>query len=143
MPPPYIFNHTVGLDVNYLVDADNTTWMMFNMLCMGSGCQIEVVLREGKGTPTSSQCLDTFMQHWVSWAGYPSEVTCDRGLNNRGIFAKELAAAGVYVGNIGLEAPYQLGKVERHGDMWKKVAGRTVQEVCIWCCKDTTFSNGD
>jgi len=51
----------------------------------------------------------------------------DRGLNNRGIFVKELSAAGVYCGSIGLEAPYQLAKVERHGDIWKKIASKVIE----------------
>ena len=33
----------------------------------------------------------------------------------------------MYCGNIGLEAPYQLGKVERHGDMWKKIASKIIE----------------
>ena len=50
----------------------------------------------------------------------------DRGPKNRGVFARELAAA-----NIGLEAPYQLGKVERHGDMWKTVASKVIESKSI------------
>ena len=96
------------------------------MVCMGTGFQIVVYLGVGKGNPKSSDCLDVVMTHWIQWAGYPKFITADRGLHNRGIFAKELSAAGVYCGNIGLEAPYQLGKVERHGDIWKKIMGRVV-----------------
>ena len=69
--------------------------MFFNMVCQGTGFQLEVLLRVGKGTPQSSLCLDVFMNHWVSWAGYRKELVTDRGLNNRGIFAKELSAGGV------------------------------------------------
>ena len=101
--------------------------MFLNMVCIGTGFQIEALLREGHGTPTSLQCLDTVMQYWVSWVGYPKELTADRGLNNRGIFCKELSAAGVYCGSTGLEAPYQLGKVERHGDIWKKIAAKVIE----------------
>ena len=102
--------------------------MFMNLVCIGTGFQIEAILREGHGTPTSLQCLDAVMNHWVSWAGYPKELTADRGLNNRGVFCKELSAAGVYCGNIGLEAPYQLGKVERHGSMWKQIAAKVIEE---------------
>ena len=52
LPPPYVFNHTLGLDVNYLPDADGTTFMFLNMVCMGTGFQIDVLLRDGHGTPT-------------------------------------------------------------------------------------------
>ena len=122
-----MFNHTVGVDVNYIHDCDGTEIMLFNIVCLGTGIQIEVVLREGTGTPSSLECLDAFMQYWVSWAGFPKEVITDRGLNNRGVYAKELAAAGVITTSIGLEAPYQLGKVERHGAIWKTVAGKVIE----------------
>ena len=38
-----------------------------------------------------------------------------------------MSAAGIYCGNIGLEAPRQLGKVERLGDDWKKTAARVIE----------------
>ena len=44
---------------------------------------------------------------------------------------KELSVAGVYVGNTGLEAPYQLGKVERHGGMWKQIAARVIETKAV------------
>ena len=105
MPQPYVFNRVLGVDVNYLADSDGTTSMFLNMVDIGTGFQIEAILREGHGTPTSSQCLDATMLHWISWAGYPKELTSDRGLNNRGVFCRELSSAGVYCGNIGLEPP--------------------------------------
>ena len=58
-------------------------------------------------------------------------MVTDRGLNNRGVFAKELSAAGVYCASIGLEAPYQLGKVERHGDIWKTIAAKVIENKSI------------
>ena len=126
MPPPNEFNHTLGVDVLYQEDDEGVTHRFFNMTCMGTGFQLVVYLGAGKGNPKSSDCLDVVMAHWVQWAGYPKFITADRGLHNRGIFAKELSAAGVYCGNIGFVAPYQLGKVERHGDIWKKMMGRVV-----------------
>ena len=95
---------------------------------IGTGFQIEICLRLGHGTPTSSQCLDAVMQQWVSWAGYPKNIVTDRGMNNRGVFVKEMSAAGVNCANIGLEAPYQIGKVERHGSMWKTIAAKVIDE---------------
>ena len=37
-----------------------------------------------------------------------------------------LGAHGICPRNIGLESPEQLGRVERHGKIWKTVAKRTV-----------------
>jgi hypothetical protein len=128
MPKPYVFNHTLGIDVNYIHDYGGSEVMLLNLVDLGTGFQIEIFLKMGWGTPPSLQCLDAVMQYWVAWAGYPGNVVTDRGLNNRGVFVKELSAAGVNCSNIGLEAPYQLGKVERHGDMWKKVAAKVIEE---------------
>ena len=38
-----------------------------------------------------------------------------------------MPTASVYVGNIGLGAPYQIGEVERRGDMWKKIVAKVVE----------------
>ena len=67
-----------------------------------------------------------FLQGWVIWSGWPRAVLTDRGLHNRGVFAQLLGAHGVSIKNIGLESPEQLGRTERHGGMWKRVAKRAV-----------------
>jgi len=36
------------------------------------------------------------LTHWINWAGYPKQIVTDRGLNNRGVFIREMNAAGVY-----------------------------------------------
>ena len=53
-------------------------------------------------------------------------IRCDRGLHNRGKFYTEMSVASVQVTNIGLEAPYQLGKVERAGKTWKHMMKKAV-----------------
>ena len=68
------------------------------------------------------------MSQWVSWAGWPSIVTTDRGTHNRGVFRRTLAAHGVYVRPIGLESPEHLGRGERHGGMFKKDFKRAIRE---------------
>ena len=83
---------------------------------------------EGKETPSSTTCLDLVLTHWVNWAGYPKQIISDRGLNNRGVFIKEMNAAGVYCSSIGLEVANQLAKVERHGGMWNSMAEVVVVE---------------
>ena len=51
----------------------------------------------------------------------------DRGVNTKGVFMKEMSAAGVYIGTIATRAPYMLGKFERHGDMWKEIAAPVIE----------------
>ena len=133
-PKPYVFNDRVGIDVDYIMDYDGKTVMMMNIVDLGTGFEIQCPLRLGHGTPKSIECLDAYMMYWISWAGYPKKLVTDRGLNNRGVFRKELEAAGVDCSNIGLEAPYQLGKVERHGGIWKTVATKVIdaKQISGW-----------
>ena len=75
LPPTYKFNHRVGIDINFTNDCNGDTFMFLNIVDIGTGYQIEeTLLRAGHGTPSSLQCLDAFMQYWVSWAGYPDEL---------------------------------------------------------------------
>ncbi len=39
---------------------------------------------------------------------------------------KEMSYTGIKCANIGLEATYQIGKVERHGSMWKTIAAKVI-----------------
>eukprot|EP00973_Karenia_brevis_P017717 2434662-Karenia_brevis.AAC.1 len=72
----------------------------------------------GKGTPTSKQCCEVFLQSWVHWAGWPKNAMTDRGLNRRGRFARLSGARAICIRNIALESREQLGRTERHGDIW-------------------------
>ena len=126
-PKPYVFNHEVGVDVLELHDADEKCHLFLNIVDQGTNFQIVVHLLEGEGTPKSSHCAKAFMSAWVSWAGWPKNVVVDRGLHNRGAFAKLLAAHGICIRHIALESPEQLGRVERHGGMWKAVAKRVIR----------------
>jgi hypothetical protein len=54
LPPPYEFNHSIGIDINYLADADGETHMFFNIVDLGTGFQLEILLRQGHGTPSST-----------------------------------------------------------------------------------------
>ena len=42
-----------------------------------------------------------------------------------------MSAAGVYCGSTGLEAPYQLGKVEKHGEIWKAIAAKGIENKSV------------
>ena len=122
----YTFNHSIGIDVFDLHDYDGNCHLFLNIVCYGTDFQIVAYLCPGPGTPSSRLCGEIFMQSWVSWGGWPREVVSDRGLHNRGYFSRMLGAHGICPRNIGLESPEQLGKVERRGGTWKKVAKRVI-----------------
>ena len=130
-PHNYVFNHECGVDVFDLHDYEGKPHQFLNIVCMGTNFQIVVYLRAGKGTPKSGLCMEAFQTAWTSWAGWPKEVTTDRGLHNRGLFARKLGVMGVSIKNIGLESPEQLGRVERHGGIWKGCGKRVVSSQRI------------
>ena len=84
------------------------------------------MLGPATGQPSSRTCFEAFRARWVSAFGWPETVTCDRGLHNRGYFAKALAAGGVHLRNVGLESPHQLGRAERHGGTLKLMIEKVV-----------------
>ena len=96
-------------------------------VCLGTDSKIVCFLCYGPGNPKLRLRGTSFMQSWVSWAGWPRQVRVDRGLRKRGWFARMLGAHGICPVNTGLESPELLGKVERKGGMWKKVARRVIQ----------------
>ena len=78
--------------------------------------QLYLYFKKGHGTPSSRLCAEQFMTHWVSWAGWPTELKCDRGLHNRGYFSRMLGAHGICPRQAALESLEQIGKTERKGD---------------------------
>ena len=100
--------------------------MLLNIVDQGTNFQIVWYLRPGFGQPSSSECLKAFQQAWTNWAGWPKKVVTDRGLHNRGVFARTLGTMGTEIRNTALESPEQLGRTERHGGMWKATAKRVI-----------------
>ena len=130
-PKPYVFNYEVGLDAFEVKDAVGTRYTVLNVVCMGVTFQLGWIVRAGGGTPSSRQCLKMFITGWTSWAGWPKILTLDRGLHNRGIFAATARRNGAYIREAGLEAPEQIGRVERRGQMLKAIVRRMVTEKHI------------
>ena len=69
-----------------------------------------------------------FDSMWTRWAGWPRILTSDRGLHNRGAFARGLLANGVVIRQAALEVPEHIGRAERHQGILKGVLKRIVKE---------------
>lgn len=91
----------------------------------------EWIVRVGDttGPPSSSSGLKAVCEGWVRWAGWPKSIACDRGVHNRGIFAFTAGANGCRTRPAGLEAPKQIGRVERRDDVLKKMAQKAIRET--------------
>ena len=121
------FNVQIGLDVFQCKDADGHNWSWLNILCQGTCFQIAVLLEQTHANPTSEEVIKAFDIGWVSWAGYPEfGVFTDRAKYFVTHFSEALSAEGVYFQSAAKASPWQIGQVERHGDIWKSMLKRVV-----------------
>ena len=131
LPKDYVFGRNLGIDVLEVKDVADEPYLCLNILDLGTTFQQVVLLRQGLGSPSSRECLDSFVSLWVGWAGWPQTLSCDRGVHNRGVFARTLAPHGVLIHQAGVESPEQIGRVERHGGLFKAVLKRMITEHAV------------
>ena len=70
--------------------------------------------------PVVTRMFTSFRTRLDAMGSWHELVRCDRGTHNRGVFGSTLAKNGVAIRPAGLEAPEQIGRVERRGAMLKK-----------------------
>jgi hypothetical protein len=108
------------LDFNHKVYVDGITWSnsqgkqfhMYHMLDAGSNFHVAIA----SPSKTSENLVDLLNQHWISWAGPPSEMVVDSGTEmNSEYFAEFLPRFSIKCQTICPEAHWQAGKIERHG----------------------------
>jgi hypothetical protein len=128
LPDDFVFGKHIGIDVLEIKDHSKERYLCLNIVDMGTSFQQLIVLGKGQGTPSSKECLAAFCDRWVTWAGWPSTVSTDRGLHNRGVFARTFQQHGCVVRQAGVESPEQIGKVERHGGLIKGILKRMITD---------------
>ena len=106
-PPPrdHSFNVEVQVDIFEIHDCGGTRYSILSIVDVGTRYHQAEIVRHDGGQPTSMKCLQAFLNSWVKWAGLPTTVTTDRGLHNRGIFARYLAAHSVILRTAQLNRP--------------------------------------
>ena len=77
----FVFSHSTGVDVFELLDADGSKFQVSNMICLGTCFQLCETVRQGSGTPSRAKYLHALKRRWMTWAGHPVTVRCDRGLH--------------------------------------------------------------
>ena len=121
------FNAQIGLDVFQGKDADGQTWCWLNVLCQATTFQVCSLLQDTHSNPTSASVLQAFETSWASWAGYPEYgIFTDRAKYFVTDFADALASEGCHFDTSARASPWQLGQIERHGDIWKGILKRMV-----------------
>ena len=80
---------------------------------------------------------------WMHQAGCPKTSGNRPKAQQSWRAGKELPAAGVCVGTVGLDAPYQLGTVERNGHVWKRTTAKVIESKEIKGMKSMRMLSGE
>ena len=119
-PDPYAFNEEIGLDIFTVKDVFDKPYQILHILCLGTCFHVGESLGQSQGVPSSRRCLEILLRSWIGWAGQPRFILVDRGTHNRGVFMQAMEQRGCRFKLAALEAPYQLGKVERQGGVFER-----------------------
>ena len=104
-------------------------YQVLNMVDIGTTFQLVAVVKKGAGQCSSAECLRILSERWFSWAGLPEQITCDRGLHNRGTLQRYMDEHGVRVVHAPLESPESIGRTERHGGLVKALFRKVSAEA--------------
>ena len=128
-PTTYEFNATVGLDLFFLEGpAPGTKVPVMNLVCHGTGFQLAVPIASRAGT----QLRRAYREEWVRHYGAPKRLIVDgeRGLA-LGEFARLAETDGTELAVTSAKSPWQAGKTERLGGVWKETFYRARQSLAI------------
>ena len=126
VPKTYRFNHVVGIDLLEAKDPDGIRCFHLNVLCWGTSFQ-QVKIVCGDNTKTAENVWNTFLDTWVRVFGLPDILVLDPGTEFEGAFTEWAQAYGITILPCDRESPWQNGRTERAGGLWKeqlKIASR-------------------
>ena len=104
------FNEVVGLDLINTQDM----WLL-NVLCWGTNFQFVEILEDKK----SETVYQTFVKAWIAHYGPPALVVVDQGNEFREPFASKIGEMGILQHTIDVRSPWQNGRTERAGGLFK------------------------
>lgn len=126
VPRCYAPGVAVGLDVFYIPDELNQRSLpVLNLLDLGTNYQACELLESKEPV----HIWRTFWKVWGRVFGLPQYVTVDEGREFRGGFSRLCADAGVVTFTAAARAPWQQGKVERHGGLMKAMLEKGREEA--------------
>lgn len=118
VPKCYRPGVAVGLDLFYVPDVMNQKSIpVMNVVDLGTNYQV-IEMLENKEPRT---VWAAFWRTWCRTFGMPEHISIDEGREFRGLFSKWCAELGTIVFRAAARAPWQQGKVERHGGLIKSM----------------------
>ena len=129
------FNSRVGLDFFYVKDAEGNTHQLLSIIEY-TGLLHVVYPCESRD---SEKVWKLFSLLWLSWAGVPDEVLCDRDGAFAGAFTENLELAGCHVIKPPAEAHWQIGRIESQQKAWEFIAQRTIDRMHLVGASDANL----
>jgi len=128
-PSTYEFNHTLGLDIFFVRGLKEKTKVpMLNVVCHGTSHQVVVPIPNR----VSATIRKYYRAYWKRACGTPRIMIVDgeRGFAD-GEFSQRAARDGIDLKVISASSPWQAGRTERLGAVWKDAFYRCRQSMPI------------
>ena len=128
VPKCYKPGVAVGLDLFYIPDVMNQKSIpILNVVDLGTNYQV-IEMLENKEPRT---VWAAFWKTWCRVFGMPEHISIDEGREFRGLFSKWCAELGTIVFRAAARAPWQQGKVERHGGLIKNMIEKAREAISL------------
>jgi len=106
------FNHKFYLDGITWTNKMNKTFHFYHILGAGTNYHVAIA----SPSRTTEDLIKLINQHWISWAGPPTEITVDSATEmNSQEFSQFLQRFCIKSTTTVPEAHWQSGRIERHG----------------------------
>ena len=119
------FNQQVSMDTFELQVLGGKKIKILNILCEGTGLQVCIPLWKG---PKAKEVRKAYRKYWLRWAGNPIRVLTDGGTEFDGEMQEGLDRDGTYTEKTSANSPWQNGRCERHGGIWKDIYHKAHEE---------------
>ena len=133
VPRCYAPGVAVGIDLFFIPDIRNQKSIpVLNVVDLGTNYQM-IEMLENKDP---LHIWRTFWRVWARTFGLPQFVAIDEGREFRGGFSRLCAGAGTVVFRAAARAPWQQGRVERHGGVIKEMIEKSREEMPPTCMEE-------
>lgn len=130
MPNKPVFNYEVSIDALEVRDSAGNRHTVLSAVCLGTLFH-QCWWVSGGGMPKSSTCAEAFLQGWITPFGPPQILTTDKGVHNQGKFKDLMRVNGIQLRYTGVGAPFQLGRGERQGGLFKELVKTAMEKRSI------------
>ena len=121
LPRTIRFNETLGVDLFEIESPDGSKIVFCSMMCWDTLYQLCIPVLD-KTAGTVAKCI---AGRWIQYFGPPMLVIADQGKELVGTQFKEFTNANsIFLQIIDVRAPWQNGRTERHGDIYKRIFER-------------------